>query len=335
MDHSPKYDIPWELITDSFTGGLSPEDEQRFNEWLSSDPDNGEKYARLRKLWEEGLEDYRFYQLADESTAWTNLSTKMKSEKTIVPDSVFKNRRNLFDRNLSGIAAGFLILTAIGYLVFFRNNNVVYKTAADERREIRLKDGSEVILKPQTRIKVAQDFNKTSRTIFIEEGEAAFDVSHQDKPFVVKAGPVRIEDLGTSFIIKKGDDLIHVEVSSGKVAFIINATDEKKELTAGTSITFSLSEKRFGDITNTKTGQIIQNAPMNFDNSPLSEVLASVEKIYGNRIGIADSAIGKKRLTADFNGVPFENVINIICRSLNLEFTVKDSTYLLNEKRKE
>ena len=62
-------------------------------------------------------------------------------------------------------------------------------------------DGSEVFLKPQTRIKVAQDFNKATRTISIEEGEAKFDVSHHDNPFIVKAGPVRIEDLGTSFII--------------------------------------------------------------------------------------------------------------------------------------
>ena len=40
MDHSQKYDLPWELITETFTGSLSPEDEQKFNEWLSSDSDN-------------------------------------------------------------------------------------------------------------------------------------------------------------------------------------------------------------------------------------------------------------------------------------------------------
>ena len=128
MDHSPKYDIPWELITDSFTGSLSPEDEQRFNEWMSSDPDNSEKYSRLRDLWVKGLEDYTFYQLADESTAWKNLNARLKSNGTIIPDTLFNNRRNHFIRNLSGIAAGFLILIASGYLIFFRSNTVVYKT---------------------------------------------------------------------------------------------------------------------------------------------------------------------------------------------------------------
>jgi len=334
MDRSPKYDIPWELITDSFTGSLSPGDEQKFNEWLLSDSDNSEKYAKLRELWENGLEDYRFYQQADESNAWMNLSARLKSIETIVPDTLFKIRRNHFLRNLSGIAAGFLLLIAAGYLVLFNNKNV-YKTAADEQRQIKLMDGSEVFLKPQTRIKIAQDFNKASRTISMEEGEAAFDVIHRDNPFIVKAGPVRIEDLGTNFIIRKGKEKIYVEVRSGKVAFIINATNEAKELTGGISITFNINEKRFGDIIDTKTGQITQKALLNFDNSPLYAVISTIQKIYGNKIGIADSAIGQKRLTADFDGVPFENVIAIICKSLNLEYSVKDSTYLLNEKRKE
>lgn len=333
MDHTPKYDIPWELITDSFTGSLSPEDEQKFNDWLSTDPDNGEKYSKLRKLWEKGLDDYHYYSQADESTAWGNLSAKMKSGETILAQPLFKIKRNRFVRNLSAFAAGFLLLISIGYLVFFRNNTVIYKTASGEQREIKLKDGSEVSLKPETLIKVAQDFNKADRTISLEKGEAKFDVSHHNNPFIVNAGPVRIEDLGTSFSIKKGKDEVDVEVSSGKVAFIVNATNEIKQLTAGESITFNINEKKSGDI-NYSGGQIIQKAFLNFDNSPLSEVIASVRKIYKYKIGIADSVIGERRLTADFDGVPFENVMAIICKSLNLEYSVKDSTYLLVEKRK-
>jgi transmembrane sensor len=335
MDHSAKYDIPWELITDSFSGSLSPGDEQKFNEWLSSVPENREKYSRLKEVWENGLNDYRYYQQADESSAWMRLNSRLKSDEPILIETLSKDRSNNFIRNLSGLAAGVLILIAIGYLVFFRSNAVVYKTAAGEQKEIRLPDGSEVTLKAQTRIMVAQDFNKTTRTISLEDGEASFEVSHHANSFIVKVGPVRVEDLGTGFTIRKGEEKINVDVTSGKVAFIVNATDEIKELTGGTSISFDLNEKRPGDIIDTKTGQINQKALLNFNNSPLSEVIASVQKIYGNRIGIADSSIGQKRLTADFNGISFENVVSIICKSLNLEFSVKDSTYLLNEERKE
>jgi transmembrane sensor len=335
MDLSPKYDIPWELITESFTARLLPDDEQKLNNWLLSDPGNKEKYSRLREVWETSMDDYKFYEQADESTAWTNLSAKLKQDKTISHDSLFKIGRNQFIRNFSAIAAGLLILITVGYLVFSHNNNVVYKTAAGEQREIKLLDGSEVSLKPQSRIKVAQNFNKASRTISLEEGEAAFDVFHRDKPFIVKVGPVRIEDLGTSFVIKKDKEKIDVAVNSGKIAFIINATNEIKELTAGESITFNINGKNSGNVNYSNSGTITQTALLNFDNSPLSEVIVSVQKIYKNKIVIADSAIGEKRLTADFDGVSFENVIAIICKSLNLEYSVNDSSYLLIEKRKE
>jgi transmembrane sensor len=331
MDDEAKYNIPWELITDSFTGDLSPEDVQKFNDWLSSDHANKGKYSRLRDLWENGLEDYRFYKQADETSAWKNLSSRLKSDETIVPDPLFKIKKNHFIRNLSGIAAGFIILIAVGYLVLFNNKNI-YKTAYDEQRQVKLKDGTEVYLKPQTTIRIASDFNESDRIISIDEGEAAFEVMHRDNPFIIKAGPVRIQDLGTNFTIRKDKEKIYVEVNSGKVAFIVTATEETKVLTAGMSVTFGINEKKLGDIIDTTTGQISQKALLNFDNVQLSEVITTVKKIYGNRIGIEDSTLGKKRLTADFNGVSFENVVAIICKSLNLQYSLKDSTYLLVEK---
>jgi transmembrane sensor len=331
MDDTSKYDIPWELITDSFTGILSPADERILNEWVSSTPANTTKYLKLKELWEKGLDDYRFYKEADESTGWKNLSARMNSDQTILPESLFKIKKNHFIRNFSGIAASITILIAVGYLVLFNNKNI-YKTAYDEQKQVKLKDGTEVFLKPQTTIRIASDFNESERIISMDEGEASFEVMHRDNPFIIKAGPVRIQDLGTNFTVRKDKEKIYVEVKSGKVAFIVNETNETKELTAGMNVTFGIYDKKLGDIIDTKTGQISQQMLLNFDNVPLSEVIYTVHKIYGNKIGIADSTIGKKRLTADFNGVSFENIIAIICKSLDLQCPVKDSTYLFIEK---
>jgi transmembrane sensor len=334
MDHTSKYEIPWELITDSFEGSLLPEDELKLSEWLSADPENRKKYTSLQELWKNGLEDYKFYQQADESSSWKKLAARMNNKEVSSADGVIKIKRNSLILTISGIAAGFLLLIAAGSLLFNRNSKHFYNTAAGEHKEITLKDGSDVSLKPETRITIARDFNESTRIVSMEKGEASFKVSHQDKPFIVKAGPVRIEDLGTIFIVRKDEEKIYVEVSSGEVAFIINSTDERKELSAGTSITFEIAKMKPGDIIDTQTGMISKKELLNFNNSPLSEVIVSVEKIYGIRIVITDTTTGEKRLTADLNGIPLENVISIICKSLNLEFTIKDSTYLLNEKGK-
>jgi transmembrane sensor len=335
MDHSPKFDIPWDLITDSFTGSLSPEDEKIFKAWLLSDQENSEIYARLKGLWENGLDEFMLYQQADESKAWAKLSSKMEPAKTFSQNPLFKINRNHFIRNISAIAAGFLILIAIGYLIFYRNNDVVYKTALGEQREIKLMDGSEVILKEHTRLRVADDYNHASRTISLEEGEATFAVFHQARPFIVKVGPVKVEDLGTNFIVRRSEQKIEVIVSAGKVAFTINKTNETRELTAGSGISFDINGKKIENINDSELRKLVPKAALNFDNAPLSTVIASLQSVYKYKIGIAESATGEKRLTADFDGVSFENMLTIICKSLNLEYSVKDSTYLLTEKSKE
>ena len=339
MNPSQEYDIPWELITDSFTGILSDEDELKLQQWLSFHPDNREKYSRLRDLWKNGLEDYRFYLSANEIEAWNALNVRLgkvekEKEETNVIIRPVKSGKH-FVRNLTAIAAAFLILIVTGYLAFnFRNNPRIYKTASVEQKEIKLSDGSEVILKPQTRIEVAQSYNKTNRIVVMESGEASFDVSHMaEMPFIVNLGATRVEDIGTSFTIRKGEEQIKVSVNTGKVAFIRIATNETRELTAGTSITFDNKNESFGDITYDISNKITGESLLNFDNTPLSEVIVSIQKVYGNKIQIADSSIAQKRLTAHFDGVPYENVITIICKSLNLEYSVRDSICLLKEKR--
>ena len=129
---------PGDLVTDSFTGILSPEDQIRFNEWLSSAPGNREKYLKLKELWEKGLDYYRFYQQADEASGWKNLSARMRPHQTISSDTLFMIK-NHFIRNLSGIAAGLLLVFAIGYLIPFNNKNI-YKTAL-EQKQIKLRTG--------------------------------------------------------------------------------------------------------------------------------------------------------------------------------------------------
>ena len=48
MDTSPKYDFPWELITESLTGNLTVEGEIQLQQWFSSNPENKEKYLKIQ-----------------------------------------------------------------------------------------------------------------------------------------------------------------------------------------------------------------------------------------------------------------------------------------------
>ncbi len=73
MNKSPKNDLPWELIAESLTGSLSAEEELQLQQWISSDAENKEKYLQIKELWKNGMEDYTFYQMANEEESWKAL----------------------------------------------------------------------------------------------------------------------------------------------------------------------------------------------------------------------------------------------------------------------
>jgi transmembrane sensor len=65
-----------------------------------------------------------------------------------------------------------------------------------------LPDGSQVILSPGSTLRYATAFGTDRREVRLE-GEAYFDVEHDaGRPFVVRAGDLVAEDLGTEFVVR-------------------------------------------------------------------------------------------------------------------------------------
>ena len=145
-------------------------------------------------------------------------------------------------------------------------------------------------------------------------------------------GSTRVSDIGTSFTVRRGADKIHVAVTSGKVAFVKLATKEKRELVAGSGVTFDVKNESFGiinkvDVTDNGAGLL------KFEDTPLSEAVASIERVYGEKISISDK-IANRKITAQLNGMTFDSVIKVICGSFGLEYSVENGVYILKEKTK-
>src|SRR5690606_29072620 len=70
-----------------------------------------------------------------------------------------------------------------------------YSTDRARRAEIRLKDGTRVILSVESRLRVPRDYGRRHRTVYLE-GEALFEVEHDERrPFRVHAADALAEDL--------------------------------------------------------------------------------------------------------------------------------------------
>jgi transmembrane sensor len=331
--NTPKHDIPWELISESLTGNLNSDEKIKFQQWLTDSSENREKYSELEELWNKDINDYLLYRKADENRAWNDLQLKIinpVTPETKVIYGLFTQKKRLF-RKVIAIAAVFLVFAGIGLLLVpTRNKPVIYETTSAMHKKVILKDGSSVTLSPLTRIEVSAEYNKNNRTLSMISGMASFDVVHRtDKPFIVKLGTTQIVDVGTSFTIGKGEKEIRVSVTSGKIVFSKLDTKEAKELTEGTSITFNISNKRFGVLKSDKTSSSGEDL-LNFENTPLSEVILTLQKVYGKKVILHNQEIVNKKLTAKLNGMPFHTAIKIICKSLGLEYTLHDSVYIVN-----
>ncbi|MFN7120120.1 MAG: FecR family protein, partial [Saprospiraceae bacterium] len=101
-----------------------------------------------------------------------------------------------------------------------QQEGIELKNTTSQDQKITLPDGSLVVLKPESSLVYNEDFNKSKREVHLR-GEAFFDVvKNPAKPFIVHAGEVVAEVVGTSFSIKNAEDSKNVEVDviSGKVS---------------------------------------------------------------------------------------------------------------------
>jgi transmembrane sensor len=331
MDVQPSYNnLPWDMILSALQGSLSPEEDVEFREWLDSSAENRQNYDHLQRVWKDKLADYIPYAEADEGKAWEALQRTI-SQRSSAPTPV--ERKLPMIPRWAAAAAIILLATGAGWWYLSGKNAPTLYETAREQKLISLPDGSTIDINPQTRIRVAHEFNKVGRTVVLEAGEAHFAVAHQvERPFIVDVDAVSVKDIGTDFTVQKTKDSIKVTVTGGKVAFIKKKTGESRELSAGSSLTYFIAENRFGDIKTAADTGINGASHLRFDNAPLSEVISALQKASGKPISLDDPSTGQKRLTVHLEGESFENAIKIICASLNLDYTENKGSYVLRSK---
>ncbi|WP_051691729.1 FecR family protein [Pedobacter borealis] len=123
----------------------------------------------------------------------------------------------------AAILIGVCSFLFIGYSYYTREKDkteyITVQANKGQVLEVLLPDHSTITLNAATIIRYPAKFIN-SRDVYLEEGEAYFDVSHDaSKPFIVHSGGINTKVLGTAFNIKSYKELpnITVTVTRGKV----------------------------------------------------------------------------------------------------------------------
>jgi transmembrane sensor len=94
--------------------------------------------------------------------------------------------------------------------------SVSFVTRKAQGRDVSLADGSRVAIGAESSLAV--DYTAASRNLQLRSGEAYFEVEHNpQRPFVVRAGRLKVTAVGTAFDIRKTGDRIEVVVTHGVV----------------------------------------------------------------------------------------------------------------------
>lgn len=202
----------------------------------------------------------------------------------------------------------------------------------------RLPDGTKVCMYPNAELTYPKVFEgKTRQVTFV--GEGFFDVAHDTShPFLIQSDKMQIRVLGTKFNVKALPEqaIFQVSVVSGSVA--VRGLTKDGDTDPQTIILKPQQKVLFEVATNELTAmeasseakkEIFEPISINFNETPVNDVITQLERQFNIHIQLSDKALANCLLTADFNNQSLPVILEILCASLDVSYTLSGDTLIL------
>lgn len=241
----------------------------------------------------------------------------------------------------------YLIPTAIN-----KENNLTHKEyytfrALNSQKNITLEDGSTVILYSGSTLQYDSLYNKTERKLKLK-GKGRFHVkSDATRPFIVASLHLTTTALGTTFEVTENQDNTIVYLLEGLVKVQTNNQPDAKPVylsqgqsvinLAGQSINTIVPMPANGGKTKDKKelNKATIKAPAGdliFKQTPLEEVLKTLESKYKTKIRFAESELSGMLFTGDFNkDQNIHEIIRLIATINGLKVSVDQTGFTVKK----
>lgn len=345
--HPERYTVEDFLTNDSFINYCFKSNESDiafWEEWIKSHPEKQAEFSEAKSLFvsmsiqlSETEKEEEFGKL-QQAIREINRNSQKRSVQ-LKPISILQR--------VAAVAA--IVVLSIGGIWLVREFSsktytattahfTTYASAKGERKTVKLPDGTSVILNSNSSISISDNFNALKREVNLK-GEALFDVAHnKQKPFIVAAGNLKVQALGTSFKVRQYDfdKQLKVSLLEGKVRVSQQLKDESKMeviLHPGEAVYLNTDSpelrKQSFDLnaeTNWKEGKLI------FKDASVAQIATQLEYWYGVKI-VPPSNIKKSvRFNGEFINKKPEEVLAAIAYVTHLKYEVKNNTIMLTNK---
>ncbi|HJU88682.1 MAG TPA: FecR domain-containing protein [Gemmatimonadaceae bacterium] len=321
----------WSIVDRFLAGEATSEEMVLLQRWLEGDPRRGQLLDEARQAVSAETRSW------DVDTAWRNVSKGMlePAATTVIPIHTRRPRRY---KGLLRIAAG-LVLTLSAAMLWrmmsdrgSSSTQVAMRevaTTKGQRAELRLSDGTRVVLGAASRLEYAPDMGSKTRDVRLI-GEAYFEVAPDSvHPFVVHTAGAMTRVLGTEFAVRAyaGTDEVQVAVAGGRV--LLTPADSSSGVVL---IKGQLGALRAGGKPTVRAISSLEpfvgwtEGRLAFDAMPLRDALRQLERWYDVNFVVADSGLADRRLTARFKAESLTEALDAIALALDARYERRDRT---------
>lgn len=292
----------WAIRIDS--DDLTDQERTELQVWLAADPSHPPALKQALALWSDlgavALPDIR------RSRARSN------------------TRHGLRGRRILRAAAVAVAVLVVG-ATFLMHKEIVHHLRADvytgtgERQTLTLSGGTRMMLDADTAIAFRDDARH--RAVKLLTGRIQVEVGHDDpRPFHVTVHGSDILDTGTVFQVDARDETTRVSVTQGSVA--VRNADGSVTASAGERLRLD-ADGRADPVAKADLDALTAwtRGRMVFEDLPLTEVLAEIQRYSHERIVLLDADAGARRVSGVFDASRPDDALRVIEQNLHLRLT--------------
>jgi len=199
-----------------------------------------------------------------------------------------------------------------------------YTTSTGEIRTVQLNDGS--LAELDTHAALTLRYTANERRVIVVGGQAYFTVAPvsetEHRPFVVDAAGGTATALGTQFMVARDGSDVDTTVTEHTVRVAREDRDgilRSVVVSEGQSVHFGRSGLSDPHAVSTTTLTAWRTGQLVFDNEPLSDVIARLNRYRHGRIVLAKRSLASRRVSGVFACEDIEGALTTISQELHIK----------------
>jgi transmembrane sensor len=241
-------------------------------------------------------------------------------------------------RPLAWLAAAAVLVMSVALFYFHGDvfTRDLYATTIGGHEVVPLPDGSRIELNTDTRVRTS--FTADTRSVWLERGEAYFDVARDPaRPFVVYAGNRRVTVLGTKFSVRLDPDANRVQlaVAEGRVQFEQIRVSEPAPPTIATGGEKVIAEGatlrvESRTVESVATDLSWRQGVLMFDHTTLAEAAEEFNRYNRKRL-VVESAAAQIRIGGSFEAANVDGFVRLLHDTFGLNVAESEGQILVSE----